>query len=70
MPHFHRDPNAGIDYLSREKDRKRLTVYLRGGNCKQLNAPKEFSRDVRRNRMIFCCIVSILFLTGLLFILF
>ena len=70
MPRFHRDPNAGIDYFSRDKDRKRLSIYLRCGNFKQLNAPKEFAADVRRNRIVFCWIVGGLLLSGLFFILF
>ena len=59
-----------IDYFSREDDRRRLTEYLRNGNLKKIAGVKELGGDLKRRRIVFCCIVSLFLLTGLFFVLF
>ncbi len=65
-----RRPIEEIDYFSRDDDRRRLTEYLRNGNFKKIAGMKELGGDLRRHRIIFCCVVSLFLLTGLFFVLF
>ena len=63
-------PFQGIDYFSREDDRRRLTEFLRNGNFKKIAGAKELDGNLKRMRIVFCCVVSLFLLTGLFFILF
>ncbi|MGN0872557.1 MAG: hypothetical protein ACI4UV_15330 [Victivallales bacterium] len=70
MSPLRRKPIEEIDYFARGSDRRRLTEYLRNGNFKKVTGPKELGADIRRRRIVFCCIASLFLLAGLFFIIF
>lgn len=59
-----------VDYLHQPPERKKVTDMLKAGKIKKISGPMVHNLNTKRNRIITIVLAFILFLTGLLSVIF